>query len=145
MMSINKTYDWSVDTINAFWRNSKLFLTHWRWQKNFWVQWPMIMYLIIKPQFQGLVQLPSSEKAVFLCWTVSMCGGGSWKWDQSEIEPEKDNPINLKRLTISHSGGVAPTCYLPLILWDGCGIFSLRWTDMCHEVWKLDLWWISGD
>ena len=37
------------------------------------------------------------------------------------------------------------SCHLPLLLWDGCRVFSLWRADLRHEVWKLDLWWVSGD
>ncbi len=36
------------------------------------------------------------------------------------------------------------TSYLSLVLWNGRRIFSIWRTDMCYEVWQLDLWRIPG-
>ena len=34
--------------------------------------------------------------------------------------------------------------HLQKFMWDWCRIFPIWWTNVCNEVWKLDLWWVSG-
>ena len=33
---------------------------------------------------------------------------------------------------------------LSFIVWNGRGIFSFWRTNLCYEVWVMDIWWISG-
>ena len=36
-------------------------------------------------------------------------------------------------------------CHLSLFVRDGRGVFPLRRTDVCHEIWLVDLRWFPGN
>ena len=45
---------------------------------------------------------------------------------------------------VERPGRMEAASHLQVILWNWRRIFSIRWADMCHEVWILDLWWLPG-
>ena len=45
---------------------------------------------------------------------------------------------------VQRAGRVETSRHLQIFVRDWRRIFSLRWADLRHEVWVLDLWWVSG-
>lgn len=43
------------------------------------------------------------------------------------------------------SSGMASSCYLQVLVWNRRRVLSIRWTDVCYEIWVVDVWWISGE
>ena len=45
---------------------------------------------------------------------------------------------------VERAGWMETSCHIQVVLWNRCWIFSFRRTNMCHEIWFLDLWWVPG-
>ena len=52
---------------------------------------------------------------------------------------------NKSNASLYWGRGMETSCHISFFLWDGRRIFPLWWTNLRHEIWELDLWWISGN
>ena len=48
-------------------------------------------------------------------------------------------------LALFWKGHMESPSYLQIRMWNWCRIFSIRWTKLFHEIWKLDLRWLYGN